>query len=50
MYDDKLIEIMLNIDNYSDDDLAGFQAQSPQQVREGVEIMKQYHLGVFYYK
>lgn len=50
IYDDNLIEIMLDIDNYSDDDLGGFQAQFPQQVRDGVEIMKEYHLGVFNYK
>lgn len=48
-YADNLIEIMLDIDNYSDEDLAVFQAQSPEQVRHGVELMKKYKLGVFYY-
>lgn len=50
IYDDNLIEIMLNIDQYADEDLGGFQAQSPQQVRDGIEIMKKYNLGVFRYK
>lgn len=47
-YDDNLIQIMLHIDDYTDDELNLFQANSPEMVRSGVDIMKKYHLGVFY--
>lgn len=47
VYCDNLIQIMLNTDEYSDDEMYVFQADSPDQVRSGVEIMKKYNLGVF---
>ena len=47
-YDDNLIQIMMQIDDCSDDELNSFQANSPELVRSGVDIMKKYHLGIFY--
>lgn len=47
-FDDNLIQIMMQIDDCSDDELNSFQANSPEMVRSGVDIMKKYHLGIFY--
>jgi|GEM_PF-4126281 len=47
IYCDNLITMMENIDNYSDDELGVFQAGNPQRVRNGVNIMKKYNLGIF---
>lgn len=46
-YKDNLLEMMENIDNYSDEDLALFQAKNPQLVRNGVELMRNYQLNIF---
>lgn len=46
-YCNNLIETMYQIDDSTDDSLYGFQADSPDQVRSGVYIMKKYNLGVF---
>ncbi len=48
IYYDNLIEMMLNLDDYTDDELTPFQAQMPEQVRNGVMLMKKYRLGIFY--
>ena len=40
--------MMLNLDDYTDDELTPFQAQMPEQVRNGVMLMKKYRLGIFY--
>lgn len=47
-YCDNLIEMMKDIDNYTDEELAPFQASSPEMVRDGVELMRKYKLGVFW--
>lgn len=47
VYCDNLIGIMSDIDNYADEDLGAFQADSPELVRRVVEKMKRYELGVF---
>ena len=44
---DALIETMHHIDSKEDDELVGFQATTPEQVRNTVEYMKMYRLGVF---
>ncbi len=44
---DALIETMHHIDSKEDDELEGFQANTPEQVRNTVEYMKMYRLGVF---
>ena len=49
IYCDNLINMMLNIEEYSDDELAVFQAGDPNLVRDGVELMKKYKLGIFHY-
>ena len=49
-YCDNLITMMENIDQYSDEELAPFQANSPDLVRNGIKIMQKYELGVFYAK
>lgn len=46
-YKDNLFDIMQNIELYEDEDLSGFQANNPQLVRTGVELMKKYKLNVF---
>lgn len=46
-YQNNLVNIMLNIDDYSNEQLAVFQANDPEQVRNGVYLMKKYKLGVF---
>ena len=46
-YDDNLIQMMFQIEEYPDDELYLFQANSPEMVRSGIDIMKKYHLGVF---
>lgn len=48
-YDDVLITMMKDIDNYTDEELGVFQAGDPQLVRNGVEIMDKYDLGIFRY-
>lgn len=48
-YQNNLIDIMYNIDSYSDDELSVFQANEPEQVRNGVKLMRDYNLGVFKY-
>lgn len=47
IYCDNLIEMMHNIESYSDEELAPFQATSPEMVRRGVKIMQKYELGVY---
>ncbi len=46
-YKDNLFDVMQNIELYEDEDLSGFQANNPQLVRTGVELMKKYKLNVF---
>lgn len=48
IYDEKAIGIMLNIQSVSDDNLGVFQAGNPEYVRNGVKLMKKYHLGIFH--
>lgn len=43
-----LIFTMENIENYKDEELGKFQANSTEMVRKGVELMKKYKLGVFH--
>ncbi|MDO5156766.1 MAG: hypothetical protein Q4D51_12455 [Eubacteriales bacterium] len=45
---DSLIQNMYQIEEVSDEELISFQADNPEQVRNTVELMKQYKLGVFY--
>lgn len=42
-----LVKKMQNIERYTDEELLVFQANDPDQVRQGVEIMKKYQLGIF---
>lgn len=49
IYMENLQEMALHIDAYSDEELAGFQANSPELVRDGIELMKKYELGIFKY-
>ena len=46
-YCDNLIEMMFNIEEYSDEELNLFQATTPEMVRHGVRIMQEHELGVF---
>ncbi len=48
-YCNELITMMQDLSSYSDEELGAFQANNPQQVRDGVEIMKKYKLGIFHY-
>lgn len=45
-YFNNMIEKMIKIETLSDDDLADFQAD-PSDVREGINLMKEYKLGIF---
>lgn len=47
-YGEQLIENIYNINELEDEDFIPFQARE-QDVRNGIEIMKKYHLGIFYY-
>lgn len=47
IYCDNLIEMMFNIEEYSDEELKPFQATTPEMVRHGVRIMQEHELGVF---
>ena len=46
---DTMIEYIYDIDNKEDEDLSVFQANTPSQVRNTIESMKKYRLGIFYY-
>ncbi len=46
-YSNNLAIMMNDIDNYSDEELAVFQASTAQIARGGVEILKKYNLSVF---
>ncbi len=46
-YQNTLVDMMLNIDDYTDAELSVFQANKPEQVRNGIYLMKKYKLGVF---
>lgn len=46
-YKDQLITIMKDIDEYGDDELIGFQAGNANLVRSGVQLMKDYNLGIW---
>ena len=48
-YMQNLQEMAYNIEDYSDDELAGFQANQPEYVREGIEKLKKYRLSIFKY-
>lgn len=48
-YMQNLQEIASNIDEYTDDELSGFQANDPSYVRNGVELLKKYKLSLFKY-
>ena len=48
MYYENLIQQMYTLDQLPDEELANFQDQ-PANIRDAVEYMKKYHLGVFYY-
>ena len=48
LYFNDLIKKMYEIETLDDEELQNFQ-DSPDAVRDGVEIMKKYKLGVFYY-
>jgi len=45
---EKAIGIMINIESVDDESLGIFQAGNPQYVRNGVALMKKYHLGIFH--
>ena len=47
IYADNLYEMVINIDDYSDDQLGQFQANSPEQVRRCVEFFRENDLSVF---
>lgn len=48
-YFEALIESMYDIDNKQDSELSGFQANDVSQIRETIDYMKKYRLGVFFY-
>lgn len=48
-YMQNLQEIAYNIEDYSDEELAGFQANQPEYVRSGIEKLKKYKLSIFKY-
>lgn len=48
-YKNNLIDMMSNIEDYTDEELVGFQANDPDMVRNGIKLMKKYNLGVFKY-
>lgn len=47
LYGDGLVKIMVDIENYEDSELTPFQATEEHMVRDGVELMKKYELGIF---
>lgn len=47
IYEQNLIDMLLNLENKTDDELVVFQAGKPDYVRHGALLMKKYHLGVF---
>ena len=48
-YQNNLVDMMVNIDDYFDSELSVFQANSPEQVRNGIQLMERYNLGIFKY-
>lgn len=46
-YVEEIARIMLDINEYEDEQLNCFQANSPEQVREGVKLLEKYKLGIF---
>lgn len=46
-YKDNCINILMNIDDYDDDDLSVFQANEPEMVRTGTDLMRTYNLNCF---
>ena len=46
-YDKSLRDMMLNIEEYADDELGAFQANSPDDVRYCIEFFKENGLGIF---
>lgn len=48
-YMQTLQEIAYNVEEYSDDELVGFQANQPKYIREGIEKLKKYRLSIFKY-
>lgn len=48
IYNDNLQEMMLNIEDYSDEELALFQANSPEYVRYSVGFFEENDLSIFY--
>lgn len=48
IYGENLIQSMLQVESLESDDFAPFQAKE-ENVRKGIEIMKKYDLGIFYY-
>lgn len=49
-YFDQIVDRMRNIDSLKEEEFAIFQANNPEQVREGVAIMKKYKLNIYYYE
>ena len=47
IYNDSLAEMMTHLEDYSDDELAVFQANSPEYVRYSVEFFKENNLSIF---
>lgn len=46
-YKDELLVMLHDLDSYKDEDLAAFQANDAQMVRDGTELMKKYSLNIF---
>lgn len=46
-YKDELLVMLNDLDSYKDEDLAAFQANDAQMVRDGAELMKKYSLNIF---
>ena len=47
IYNENLHEMMTHLEDYSDDQLASFQANSPEYVRYSVEFFEEYGLSIF---
>lgn len=47
-YKDDCINILMNIDDYNDEDLSVFQANEPEMVRDGAVLLEEYNLNVYY--